>query len=292
MFKKFVVLALGLFSIGGCAVPVSVQIASWAIDGLSLLATQKSVTDHGISIVAQRDCAIWRGVVEGEMCRGPLNTDYAFGYKFITDGKKHKSIVDSNYSFVADIATPMSNAFVPDFDKIGSPQDTEDQLAFKAHVSWEENQVMLSFEQERALAFAMKVDQDVGGLGNSLPQSYKVSQWVAPIKPSFQKKIGKKVGYFVLGSFQSINNALRLTNLYKNFKPFVVPLNLRGKKNYRVIVGPIPKSNQTAMLDKLERLGLNDTWIVKGSKEWRLLVSDFWKNIKSDSKTELSFVAL
>ena len=55
--------------LGGCALPVPVQVASWALDGLSYLATQKTVTDHGISIVAQKDCALLRGITEGELCR-------------------------------------------------------------------------------------------------------------------------------------------------------------------------------------------------------------------------------
>ena len=55
--------------IAGCAVPVPVQVASWALDGISYLLTEKSVTDHGLSMVAEKDCAVWRGVTEGELCR-------------------------------------------------------------------------------------------------------------------------------------------------------------------------------------------------------------------------------
>ena len=31
--------------------------------------TEKSMTDHGPSGVAQKDCAVWRGVTAGELCR-------------------------------------------------------------------------------------------------------------------------------------------------------------------------------------------------------------------------------
>ena len=30
--------------------------------------TQKSVTDHGLSVVMQEDCALWRGMTGGEIC--------------------------------------------------------------------------------------------------------------------------------------------------------------------------------------------------------------------------------
>jgi hypothetical protein len=54
--------------LSGCAVPLPFQIASWALDGISYIATEKSVTDHGISIVAQKDCALFRVVQGDEIC--------------------------------------------------------------------------------------------------------------------------------------------------------------------------------------------------------------------------------
>lgn len=45
-----------------------VQVASWALDGISFLATDKSLTDHGLSVVAQKDCALWRGLKGDEVC--------------------------------------------------------------------------------------------------------------------------------------------------------------------------------------------------------------------------------
>jgi hypothetical protein len=50
--------------VGGCTIPVSVTVASWALDGVSYLATNKSITDHGISFIAGQDCAMHRIVTE------------------------------------------------------------------------------------------------------------------------------------------------------------------------------------------------------------------------------------
>lgn len=64
--------ALGAFALllGGCALPLPIQVASWALDGISYILTKKSVADHGISLVAQKDCAILRGVLDpGDFCR-------------------------------------------------------------------------------------------------------------------------------------------------------------------------------------------------------------------------------
>jgi hypothetical protein len=55
--------------LSGCALPMPIQAASWAIDGISYLATNKSIMDHGISTVSGRDCATFRIVTEGNVCR-------------------------------------------------------------------------------------------------------------------------------------------------------------------------------------------------------------------------------
>jgi len=55
--------------LSGCGIPIGVSIASWVIDGISLAATEKSVSDHGISGVAQKDCALWRIFKGDSICR-------------------------------------------------------------------------------------------------------------------------------------------------------------------------------------------------------------------------------
>ena len=73
--RGFIFLIVGALFLNGCAIPLPLKIASWALDGLSMVVTQKSVADHGISIFAQKDCAVWRGVAEGDLCRNPLSGD-------------------------------------------------------------------------------------------------------------------------------------------------------------------------------------------------------------------------
>lgn len=63
MLRYFLVLFPVLLS--GCGLPPAIMIASYAADGVSYVATGKSVSDHGISAVTGRDCAVWR-IVKGE----------------------------------------------------------------------------------------------------------------------------------------------------------------------------------------------------------------------------------
>jgi len=56
--------------LSGCGIPPAISIASYIINGVSYAATGKSISDHGISAVAGRDCATWR-VLKGENpCKG------------------------------------------------------------------------------------------------------------------------------------------------------------------------------------------------------------------------------
>ncbi len=71
MLKRLAIVASALM-LGGCALPVPLQIASWAIDGLVLVATEKTVADHGVSMLAQRDCAMIRIATEGALCRDDI----------------------------------------------------------------------------------------------------------------------------------------------------------------------------------------------------------------------------
>ena len=53
---------------GGCALPVPLQIASWAASGLSYATTGKSISDHAVSAVAEQDCAMHRIALGKEIC--------------------------------------------------------------------------------------------------------------------------------------------------------------------------------------------------------------------------------
>lgn len=51
--------------LSACAIPPAVSIASMAADGVLLVATGKSKTDHGLSLATGKDCATFR-VLEGQ----------------------------------------------------------------------------------------------------------------------------------------------------------------------------------------------------------------------------------
>ncbi len=56
--------------LSGCGLPPAVTVVSLVASGVSYVTTGKSVTDHGISMVLQKDCALLRGF-EGDICLEP-----------------------------------------------------------------------------------------------------------------------------------------------------------------------------------------------------------------------------
>jgi len=51
--------------------PPAVTVATWAVDGATLALSGKSVSDHAISALTGKDCAMWR-LLKGE----PVCADY------------------------------------------------------------------------------------------------------------------------------------------------------------------------------------------------------------------------
>ena len=60
---------VSLMLLAGCGLPPALVVASYAADGISYLASGKSLTDHAMSVLVQRDCALHRVVTEADLCR-------------------------------------------------------------------------------------------------------------------------------------------------------------------------------------------------------------------------------
>ncbi len=71
--------------LSGCALPPAITMASLVANVVSYASTGKTVTDHGISIVLQKDCALLRGF-ESEICIEPdPAATFAASLAFATD---------------------------------------------------------------------------------------------------------------------------------------------------------------------------------------------------------------
>ena len=82
-FPRLVLLIVGLpLLTGACAAPVAVTAVSYGADGVSVVDSGKSTTDHFISMVSRKDCAMWRVLRGRTVCtertdgRDPYDVNY------------------------------------------------------------------------------------------------------------------------------------------------------------------------------------------------------------------------
>lgn len=67
--RQFLALTIAAWLLGGCGLPIALQIASLAADGIALASTGKTTTDHAVSAVISQDCALFRGLKGEDVCR-------------------------------------------------------------------------------------------------------------------------------------------------------------------------------------------------------------------------------
>ena len=96
MRVRLAALLLIPMGLGGCALPLEYNLASYAIDGLSYLFSGKSATDHALSSVAARDCALLRAMDGDDIC-----LDYA-----MPDSEDGESLAGSDGAPVPVAVTP------------------------------------------------------------------------------------------------------------------------------------------------------------------------------------------
>jgi hypothetical protein len=69
-FPRLALLVLGLpLLTAACAAPVAVAGASYGADGVSLVDSGKTTSDHFASMVSKKDCALWRMFRNQRVCR-------------------------------------------------------------------------------------------------------------------------------------------------------------------------------------------------------------------------------
>ncbi len=96
--------------------PPAATIASYALDGISFFSTGKSVSDHAISAVVEKDCALWR-VVKGDLiCReyqqGERGLMVAFA-ETLAEGGTASGLGDMYFDEPSDVGAPEFDVIAP-----------------------------------------------------------------------------------------------------------------------------------------------------------------------------------
>lgn len=294
---KRMILAACMLLLGGCALPVPLQIASWAADGISFVMTKKSLTDHGLSMVAQKDCALLRAVVEGNVCR---DDDAATMVADASQGGDGAAPVATDAVVVAPTATESKPAAVAALASSDGWKNPDELSA--------ENLAAFETASGNAVAVSEPVPVSSKGLFGETPKvvvdipppvaaspvvekkTATVPVQVAAVQPAaefpakakakkpWQQLVAAKEDkvvtvavndeaapklFMVMGSFSKRDNALGLARRFADMNPYVLTSELNGRKIYRVAIGAATSDGQQAVRHQLARIGVVDVWAAR-----------------------------
>ncbi len=235
----FAVIILPLL-LAGCGMPAPVQIASLIADGFSLFATEKTITDHGISMVAEKDCAVWRGVKGQDIC---------------LDG------ADDPYQGTTALAgVPGGQAAYQ-----SAAVETVEREPLTAPVEAQDGD--LSGEEEGFAAdeiSAQPADEAIRTAPAPLQMTPQAPQRDKPRDMVKDIDVEDKGGlHFVLASFARPDNAKRLVLGNRHLSPVVVTARVRDRTMHRVVVGPFRPEERKTLRSRLAEAGFKDAWAVR-----------------------------
>ena len=309
--KKTLALGVGVIALGGCALPMPLQVASWALDGFSYLMTEKSVTDHGISLVAEKDCALFRGITEGAVCRewddsetetlvadvgekktasvGPVRvgfTEHAVSNISPLNAKITETMPDVETLAKFDTASiyPDSLKSTPErpLGTLFRPR-TFSPISSQVNALKVQARMKLSPASKNSLTLAVTETIDMPVLPQRVPATIR-----SVANASREPTAGI---YYVIGSFRNYGKAHALVGRYEQLVPEVLAAKLSGIPVFRVVVGPVLKGQERAVHSLVVNAGLRDSWALRVSPgDWLLAHRGIDRNrqILSSSGEELA----
>ncbi len=242
------VLLFPLF-IAGCSLPI--QIAAFVADGISLFSTEKTVSDHGISMAMDKDCAVWRGLSGDEICKdkakgavmtalqsGPAASPAAAGPSESSPAAGRRA-----YAQVESVEKEVLSA-IPAAAAKSSPYPRRPAARQPAFVlALAESNSFAAFDAAAA----------------------KQARPVVAAKPGQASQGGGEKGgfHFVLASFSIRGNAEKLVRLNAGLSPKVMTAKVKNRTMYRVVVGPFAPERRKTTHKRLADSGFADAWGIR-----------------------------
>ncbi len=307
--KKSLALGIGVVALGGCALPVPLQVASWALDGISYLATDKSVTDHGISLVAHKDCALLRGVTHGQVCR-----DWDDAATLVADAGATKHPTPSiktpsdriGYAAAAhsdipplntDLDTAMPNVeTLASFSTAAGPAEPVPAVAVKALHPLAPVVQAAALKKAAPEPAVVRARAPVKTKRLPLPVTATAQLPIPMQRASTAVRLAATARaepatgiYYVIGSFRNFANAHKFASRYERLVPDVLASKLDGAPVFRVVVGPVPEGNERQIYRRVADAGLKDSWAIRVLPgDWRLARQVITRRQQAGAGTDLA----
>ncbi len=254
------IVAGSILLLAGCAaIPPAVSIATWAIEGATLAFSGKSVSDHAISAVARKDCAMWH-LLKGE----PVCKDY-------------RAEGGPALAAVAPLPAPpepakLDLASAPPPAVGGAPGGTILLASFAPTPAPR----LGAASGGTAPIIETTAPIEVSDLGDDKPARLSpeveaIAAQAAPTPAPGPAPPAPTVDrHFVsIGSYAVPANARRRVAQYDDLRPFIVEAVVDGRPLLRVAVGPIRSAELEAAMRRLRLAGVADAWVLPAGASLR-----------------------
>ncbi len=249
--RKLWIVPLLLF-LTGCGASAAMTVASLALDGVSLMASGKTVADHALSFVTQQDCAIWRAVTQGDIgaiCRLPVEDEDAI--VTAAADEPAEAIIDEP----AAAARPVESAEIERVAAMGARSlKSRGELAFADGIGG-----------APLFSFGLMATPPAAPLAASLallPVGYQVP--TSSVPPALINN--RKATYLVAGSFRNSAYARDLANRLimrqGGNAVMIAPAMVAEVRFHRVVTGPLGAGEMHAARDRLASTGHTDAWAI------------------------------
>ncbi len=228
-----------LLSVAACAGPLTV--VTFAVDGVSLLVSGKSISDHALSAANDEDCAMWRVFKDRPICREYEAPDAVLA------------------------AVPVVDEPTPSVDE---PDEAEILVAEAATETTPETKdtyietVSASRPQREAVALAAnEANEDI--VATSAEATPMEIAAIAALAPAAGKPKPKPRHFIVLGSYLKETYAKDALTRGRDFAPRMVRVRVRGKVYHRVVSGPYARDAISSVRKSLTGEGFRRSWSIK-----------------------------
>jgi cell division protein FtsN len=280
MLRRLLPLAV-FVPLSGCALPPALAIASYAADGVLLIASGKTSTDHLLSMAEKRDCAVWRVVKNESICQ-----EFADGkdpYEDWRDPGEVQVAVDStDAGFTANLNDDMRKrdeakreaqiAKQQKAERIQIAQAGMGQPVTSARdIVGPANRTMSDVTSAPLPAIApapAPANQPVqltpptvqAAPAPSAPVVAAPAPVAKPAPVASTAKAPAKSGktYVVIGSYKVEENAKRVAR--QPLKPAMQAVTVRGERYTRVVAGPYSAAEAAAVKQQLKSQGAPDAF--------------------------------
>lgn len=248
------IVAGSVLLLAGCAaIPPAVSVATWAIEGASLAFSGKSISDHAISAVTRKDCAMWR-LLKGE----PVCEDYP-----AENGPARAAVaLLPAPPAKLDLASAPSPA-------IGAAPGVAIHLASFAPPPAPRPGAASG---GTAPIIATTAPIEVTELRNDKPARLSPDAEAVAAQAALSPASGSGSGptsgptadrhFVAIGSYAVPANARRRVAQYDDLRPFIVAAVVDGRPLLRVAVGPFRSAELEAAMRRLRRAGVADAWVL------------------------------